>query len=80
MYKWFNVHLAKYRCAYLRYLGTPIQIAVKPDILSSDPISLLLVDLLIVISDVSDALEVLQVESVIHLQFLCSQVLHTASG
>lgn len=80
MYKWFNVHLAKYGCAHLRYLGTPIQIAVKPDILSSDPISLLLVDLLIVISDVSDALEVLQVESVIHLQFLCSQVLHIASG
>lgn len=80
MYKWFNVHLAKYGSAHLRYLGTPIQIAVKPDILSSDPISLLRVDLLIVISDVSDALEVLQVESVIHLQFLCSQVLHIASG
>ncbi len=80
MYKWLNVHFAEDRSPHLRYFGTQIQIAVKPDILASDPISLLLVDLLIMISDVSDALEVFEVESVIHLQFLWSQVLHIASG
>ncbi len=79
MYKWFNVEFAEDRSSHLRDFSREIQIPIEPDILTSDPISLLFVDLLIMISNVSNALEVFEVKGVINLQLLLSKVLYVPS-
>jgi hypothetical protein len=79
MYKWFNVKFAEDRSSHLRDFSREIQIPIEPNILPSDPISLLFVDLLIMISNVSNPLEVFKVKSVINLQFFLSKVLDVPS-